>query len=146
MGCLLDRFGKTFVRRLHELRLLGEELAIKDLLAAARFVLLPQDDLNLACLLKSPLIGLSEDQLFTLAWQRSGHLWRALREREYLVQRRLGNLARKEPAHGPPEADRFVELSIALDSEERCNLREMLVTSTEEDVEKFAVLLGVGGI
>ena len=27
----------------------------------ARFVLLPQDDLNLACLLKSPLIGLDED-------------------------------------------------------------------------------------
>jgi ATP-dependent helicase/nuclease subunit A len=60
---------------------LGEELAIQDLLAAARFVLLPQDDLNLACLLKSPLIGLNEEQLFTLAWQRTGHLWRALRER-----------------------------------------------------------------
>ncbi len=60
---------------------LGEELAIQDLLAAARFVLLPQDDLNLACLLKSPLIGLSEEQLFTLAWQRTGHLWRALRAR-----------------------------------------------------------------
>jgi ATP-dependent helicase/nuclease subunit A len=58
---------------------LGQELAIQDLLAAARFVLLPQDDLNLACLLKSPLIGLSEEQLFTLAWKRSGHLWRALR-------------------------------------------------------------------
>ena len=50
---------------------LGEELAIQDLLALARFVLLPQDDLNLACLLKSPLIGLSEEQLFTLAWQRT---------------------------------------------------------------------------
>ena len=60
---------------------LGEELAIQDLLAAARFVLLPQDDLNLACLLKSPLIGLGEEQLFTLAWKRTGHLWRALRER-----------------------------------------------------------------
>src|SRR5205807_7583640 len=60
---------------------LGEELAIQDLLAMARFVLLPQDDLNLACLLKSPLIGLDEEQLFTLAWKRSGHLWRALRER-----------------------------------------------------------------
>jgi ATP-dependent helicase/nuclease subunit A len=60
---------------------LGEELAIQDLLAAARFVLLPQDDLNLACLLKSPLVGLSEEQLFTLAWKRTGHLWRALRER-----------------------------------------------------------------
>lgn len=60
---------------------LGEELAIQDLLALARFVLLPQDDLNLACLLKSPLVGLDEDRLFTLAWQRTGHLWRALRER-----------------------------------------------------------------
>ena len=60
---------------------LGEELAIQDLLASARFVLLPQDDLNLACLLKSPLVGLGEEQLFTLAWKRTGHLWRALRER-----------------------------------------------------------------
>jgi len=60
---------------------LGEELAIQDLLAMARFVLLPQDDLNLAALLKSPLIGLTEDELFTLAWKRPGHLWRAVRER-----------------------------------------------------------------
>ena len=29
-----------------------------------RFVLLPQDDLNLACLLKSPLVGLDEESLF----------------------------------------------------------------------------------
>ena len=34
---------------------LGQELAIQDLLAMARFALLPQDDLNLAALLKSPL-------------------------------------------------------------------------------------------
>ena len=60
---------------------LGQELSIQDLLAMARFVLLPQDDLNLACLLKSPLIGLDEEQLFTLAWKRSGTLWRALRDR-----------------------------------------------------------------
>ncbi len=60
---------------------LGQELAIQDLLAMARFVLLPQDDLNLAALLKSPLIGLNEDQLFILAWKRPSHLWRALRER-----------------------------------------------------------------
>ena len=59
---------------------LGEELAIQDLLAMARFVLLPQDDLNLACLLKSPLVDLDEEQLFALAWRRPGHLWRSLRE------------------------------------------------------------------
>lgn len=60
---------------------LAEELAIQDLLALARFVLLPQDDLNLACLLKSPLIGLDEERLFALAWKRPGRLWQALRER-----------------------------------------------------------------
>lgn len=60
---------------------LGSELAIQDLLALARFVLLPQDDLNLACLLKSPLIGLDEAALFRLAWNRPGRLWRALRHR-----------------------------------------------------------------
>jgi ATP-dependent helicase/nuclease subunit A len=58
---------------------LAQELAIQDLLALARFVLLPQDDLNLASLLKSPLVGLDEEALFTLAWNRKGHLWRALR-------------------------------------------------------------------
>ena len=62
---------------------LGQELAIQDLLAMARFVLLPQDDLNLAALLKSPLIGLDEEQLFTLAWKRTSHLWRALRDRAH---------------------------------------------------------------
>jgi len=62
---------------------LGEELAIQDLLAMARFVLLPQDDLNLACLLKSPLVGLDEGKLFTLAWNRRGHLWSALRGRAH---------------------------------------------------------------
>ncbi|HTR86312.1 MAG TPA: double-strand break repair helicase AddA, partial [Reyranella sp.] len=60
---------------------LNEELAVQDLLAMARFALLPQDDLNLACLLKSPLIGLDEEQLFTLAYKRTGTLWRALRDK-----------------------------------------------------------------
>ena len=61
---------------------LGEELAIQDLLALARFVLLPQDDLNLACLLKSPLIGLDEDELFSLSLEATAaHLWHALRAR-----------------------------------------------------------------
>ena len=49
---------------------LSEELAVQDLLAAANFTLQPLDDLNLACLLKSPLIGLSEDELFDLAYDR----------------------------------------------------------------------------
>ncbi|QQS11226.1 MAG: double-strand break repair helicase AddA [Rhodospirillales bacterium] len=58
---------------------LTDELAVEDALALGRFALLPQDDLNLACLLKSPLIGLDEEALFALAHDRPGRLWAALR-------------------------------------------------------------------
>jgi ATP-dependent helicase/nuclease subunit A len=50
---------------------LGGHLAVKDLVAAGRFTLLPEDDLNLAALLKSPLVGLSEEALFALASGRA---------------------------------------------------------------------------
>ena len=52
---------------------LAEHIAVRDLIALGRAILLPEDDLNLACLLKSPLLGLDEDQLFDLAYDR-GHL------------------------------------------------------------------------
>jgi ATP-dependent helicase/nuclease subunit A len=57
---------------------LTEPLAIQDLMALGRFLLLPEDDLTLAALLKSPLIGLDEDRLFILAHGRQGSLWNAL--------------------------------------------------------------------
>jgi ATP-dependent helicase/nuclease subunit A len=44
----------------------GDNLLIQDLLALARFAALPEDDLNLACLLKSPFFALSEEELFEL--------------------------------------------------------------------------------
>ncbi|MBI1259484.1 MAG: AAA family ATPase, partial [Chloroflexi bacterium] len=59
---------------------LGEQIAVMDLLALAQFALLPDDDLTLACVLKSPLIGLNEDQLYDLAIDRKGSLWSALRD------------------------------------------------------------------
>lgn len=57
---------------------LTEQLAVMDLVALARTCLLPEDDLTLACVLKGPLIGLSEEQLYDLAWNRKGGLWHAL--------------------------------------------------------------------
>ena len=49
---------------------LRDHIAVQDLIALGRATLLPEDDLNLACLLKSPLLGLGEDELFELAWGR----------------------------------------------------------------------------
>jgi len=58
---------------------LTEELAVMDLMALARFLLLPEDDLSLAEVLKSPLIGFDEDALFDLAHARGEiRLWTAL--------------------------------------------------------------------
>ena len=57
---------------------LTEQLAVMDLMALAEFLLLPEDDLTLATVLKGPLIGLTEEELFTLAHGRRGTLWQAL--------------------------------------------------------------------
>jgi ATP-dependent helicase/nuclease subunit A len=53
---------------------LTEHIAIIDLMNLADALLLPQDDLALAVALKSPLFGLSDDDLFELAWDRKGSL------------------------------------------------------------------------
>jgi ATP-dependent helicase/nuclease subunit A len=59
---------------------LGEHIAVMDLMALADCLLTPEDDLSLAAVLKSPLIGMSEDALFDLAHARDGSLWQALAE------------------------------------------------------------------
>jgi ATP-dependent helicase/nuclease subunit A len=57
---------------------LREHIAVMDLIAAGRAALTPDDDLALACVLKSPLLGLGEDDLFKLAAGRQRPLASAL--------------------------------------------------------------------
>lgn len=57
---------------------LNAPLAVQDLLAAVRFALQPDDDLSLASLLVSPLIGWSQDKLMQAAPRTHGSLWRHL--------------------------------------------------------------------
>ena len=81
-------FVDDFVRALKDLDIpvagvdrmvLIEQMAVMDLVALGRFLLLPQDNLTLAAVLKSPLIGLNEDELFALAHDRGEQtLWAAL--------------------------------------------------------------------
>jgi ATP-dependent helicase/nuclease subunit A len=74
---------------------LTEHIAVMDLMALADALLLPDDDLALACLLKSPLFGLSEEQLFDLAWDRKGSLRESLRAKSAFAEteRALSDLA-----------------------------------------------------
>jgi ATP-dependent helicase/nuclease subunit A len=54
---------------------LFEDLSVQDLLSAAKFALLPPDELNLACLLRSALINISPACLYELCYQRQGNLY-----------------------------------------------------------------------
>ena len=59
---------------------LGAPLAVKDLMAALRFAAQPLDDLSLASLLVSPLIGWSQEQLLEHGYRDRGmSLWDHLR-------------------------------------------------------------------
>ena len=84
-------FVEDLVRELKRLKVpvagadrmvLTEQMAVMDLMALGALLLLPEDDLTLATVLKGPLIGLPEEQLFRLAWNRGGAgLWETLRRR-----------------------------------------------------------------
>jgi len=59
---------------------LAAPLAVRDLMAALRFAAQPLDDLNLACLLVSPLIGWNQEQLLEHGYRSDGMaLWEHLR-------------------------------------------------------------------
>ena len=66
---------------------LTEQLAVMDLMAVADFVLMPDDDLSLATLLKSPLVGFNDDDLFEIGYGRRGSFWNALRDKASGVAR-----------------------------------------------------------
>ncbi|MDB2390963.1 double-strand break repair helicase AddA [Alphaproteobacteria bacterium] len=67
---------------------LADQIEIQDLLALGDVALLPDDDLQLAALLKSPLFGISEEQLFDLAYDRGSRS---------LFQRLMHYLGSNEP-------------------------------------------------
>ena len=71
-----------------------QDLAVRDLLALLAFLALPEDDLSLACALRSPIFGWTEDALYRLAQPRLGYLWQALRttQRETETARMLFDL------------------------------------------------------
>ncbi|PCI86167.1 MAG: double-strand break repair helicase AddA [Hyphomicrobiales bacterium] len=58
------------------------ELIVEDMIALGRFCLLPEDELTLSIVLKSPLIGLNDDELFELAYGRKMNLWQALKSHQ----------------------------------------------------------------
>lgn len=75
----LKRRGNIPVAGADRLKLTSH-IAVQDLLALGRFVLLPADDLSLASILKSPLFNRTEDELYAVAAFRAVEqsLWKAI--------------------------------------------------------------------
>lgn len=86
---------------------LGAPLAVKDVLAALRFAAQPQDDLSLANLLASPLVGWSQDDILAHVPRESGvRLWDHLRRSDappFVLEaaERLKDLLRRTDYHTP---------------------------------------------
>ena len=84
-----DAFFEAMIRALKEQHIpvagadrldLMNHIAVMDLCALGRAALLPEDDLTLAIVLKSPLVGLGDDDLIALAPKREGALIHALEQ------------------------------------------------------------------
>ena len=75
------------VAGIDRLRLL-QPLVVQDLLAAIKFVLQPNDDFSLACLLVSPIIGWSQETLLQYGYvgDRKSSLWQHIRDRTELAE------------------------------------------------------------
>ena len=80
---------------------LTEHIAVMDLMALADALLLPQDDLALATVLKSPLFGISEDELFKLAHERKASLHRVLSAQRRDLSARFDALREKSRTMTP---------------------------------------------
>src|SRR5215475_10037794 len=79
---------------------LTEHIAVMDLMVLADALLLPDDDLALATVLKSPLFGFDDEDLFEIAWQRKGSLRAALRAKAHGNARFADAVAKLERLDG----------------------------------------------
>ncbi|MEZ5872963.1 MAG: double-strand break repair helicase AddA [Nitratireductor sp.] len=99
-----DRFVPAIIRELKRRGLaiagadrlhLTDHTAVEDLMALGRVMCLPEDDLALAALLKSPVFGFDDDELIEVAAEREG---------KPLI-RRLHEFCAQD--HGPPLQDKI---------------------------------------
>ncbi|RYF95704.1 MAG: double-strand break repair helicase AddA, partial [Caulobacteraceae bacterium] len=118
---------------------LSAHIAFDDLLALARFVQFPNDDLNLAGLLKSPLCGVNDDDLYAVGKPRGRNsLWAAVQAsglpaRDWLWQA-------LEMARGRPPFEfysRMLSLKDAAGRSGRARMLERLGSEAGDVMDEF---------
>ncbi|MEQ1725365.1 MAG: double-strand break repair helicase AddA [Sphingopyxis sp.] len=127
---------------------LSSPIAVQDLLGAMRFATQPHDDLNLASLLVSPLIGWSHQDLIDHGWRmddmgnfpashgRPVSLWRHLNRQEHLGERLsplrdLLNMAGYASPHG------FLETLLSGPMQGRAKLLARLGNGALDPIEEL---------
>ena len=124
------------IDRLH----LSKPFAVRDLLAAVAFAVQPLDDLNLANLLVSPLIGWSQEQLLDLAYERKSSMWAELRARaaatpEFVpAHQALGDLLRIADFTPP---SRFLETILSGPMDGRRKLYSRLGLAARDPIDEL---------
>ena len=142
---------------------LMEQIAVQDLVSLGKFLLLPEDDLSLAEVLKSPLFGLDDEDLYKLCYKREGSLWSSLQKhKEYgeivkeleklfkrvdfdrpfeLYNRVLGQMGGRKKFYSRlgPEVedglDEFINLSQSFEQGHIPTLQNFIEWVTSDDVE-----------
>lgn len=123
---------------------LTQQLAVMDLLALLQFALLPEDDLNLACVLRGPLIGASEEDLMALAIGRGkDSLWQRLQGAQAYAAWRVYLEAFKQAAQTTPPLQLLVRvLSQPCPAEARSGRRALLGRLGPDAEDAIDELLG----
>ncbi len=118
---------------------LSAHIAFDDLLALARFVQFPNDDLNLAALLKSPLCGVSDDDLYAVGKPRGkASLWTALQASDLAARDWLQQAL--EMANGRPPFEfysRMLSQKDALGRSGRARMLERLGSEAADVMDEF---------
>ncbi|HEY8124101.1 MAG TPA: double-strand break repair helicase AddA [Methylocystis sp.] len=119
---------------------LADHIAVHDLVALGRAALLPQDDLTLASVLKSPFFGFDDEDLIALAPSRRASLIEALEQSEDARCRdaaaRLRRLRREAAAMAPFD---FYSSVLGLDGG-RVQLMARLGGEAEDAIDEFLEL------
>ncbi len=145
-------FVEDLVRQLKTLKVpvagvdrmvLTDQMAVMDLMALGQFLLLPEDDLTLATVLKGPLVDLTEDELFNLAHGRGEkRLWDVLNahagssSRFGTAHRVLADLLAKTDYLTPVELYGYVLVAC----EGRMKLLSRLGLDAEDPIDEFMTL------
>lgn len=114
----------------------GKELAVKDILSLLRFAVTPEDDLSFAEALRSPLLNITEGELFTLAHGRKATLWqsfRAQKEQFPVVQAVIDDVLNKADWMRPFE---LIERILTL-HKGRENLLDRLGEEAEDGIDEL---------